>query len=148
MKMRSKWSITISLTIIAMSAWILTRSDVRLIGTYVPDVDASYPEWNREYGFSRDSVKGALDQLFNKKPMSFTKRHLLISSQRGDRSYRYVVLLKDKTSSLIAMYPPELFRIDFTVDGISIVQKRILWHPRHPLLPISMKKQEAPTTQL
>ena len=145
MKTRSKWLIMLPLTIMVISAWLWARSDNRLVGSYIPDIDASYPEWNREYGFSRESVKGALDQMFNTQPMSFTKRHLLIASQHGGRTNRYVVLRKDKASCLIAMYPPSLYRVDFTMDGICIVQKRIFWHPRHPLLPITMKKQEAPT---
>lgn len=147
MKMRSKLITILLIIIVAASAWIWTRSDARLAGVYTPDIDASYPEWNREYGFSRENVERAIDQMFNAEPISLTKRHLLISSQSGVISNRYVVLHKDDTSSLIAMYPSALYRIDFTADGIRIVQKRVLWYPRHPLLPISMKRQESSTVQ-
>ncbi len=139
MKTQSKWLIKLSLIIIVISAWLWIRSDYRLVGTYIPNIDATYPEWNREYGCSRESVSGAFEQMFNARPMSFTKRHMLMSSQRGDINRRYVVLLKDEDSCHIVMYPPILYRIDFTADGIRIVGKRILWYPRYPLQPIEMK---------
>ena len=130
---------------LAAGAVLWCRSDNRLAGTYTPDVDATYPLWNDKYGFSRESVENAFQQMFDSQPMILTGHDMSFSSEKGIATHRFVVLWKSAESSLIAYSFHSLYRLELAPDGLWISQKRVFGYPRYALS-WKMKRQEAPAS--
>ena len=94
-------------------------------------------------GFSRESVEAAFQQIFNSQPMVYTDHEMTFFSGNGTKTNRFVILWKNRTSSVIAFSYRSFYRLEFTSDGLWIYQKRIFGYPRYALA-FKMKKQSQP----
>ena len=142
-----KKKIVIGLSVIVVLVTMaMVQTDKRIVGSYRTDTIQSHSRWTIGKSIDAGSVGQVLHQIFQNQPIYFSTRTIVHSTEDGIITNSYRVLWKGKSSCFIATSAIDLFRIEYTDDGLWLERKFTLPLEDFPLIVKMVRNDDTATT--
>ena len=144
--MKSRIRIVVAVVIIGVLGIVVSQQrDVRLVGTFAPDANATHDRWSLGKSITVSGISNVLNQIYHSAPIIMTDRTMTMTTAHGVVKRRYVVIWKGTRSSIIAMSRLTFFTVEFAKDG-AWFKLWPLWPSEYTPMIVKMKRADAPTT--